>query len=78
MNVADATNAPRIHHQWLPDELLVERNMDDAVVQRLQSMGYTVKTVGGLGCTQTIQWDGHTFYGAADQSCGRNNPPVSG
>ena len=25
MNVADAVAAPRIHHQWLPDELRVER-----------------------------------------------------
>ncbi|MGU0016075.1 gamma-glutamyltransferase [Escherichia coli] len=25
MNVAEATNAPRFHHQWLPDELRVEK-----------------------------------------------------
>lgn len=66
MNVADATNAPRIHHQWLPDELLVERDLDDEVVQRLREMDYSVKTVGSLGCTQTIQWDGSTFHGATD------------
>ncbi len=69
MNVADATNAPRIHHQWLPDELLVERDLDSATVQRLRDMGYTVRVTGSLGCTQTIQWDGRIFSGAADPRC---------
>ncbi|EFI1507522.1 gamma-glutamyltranspeptidase [Escherichia coli] len=27
MNVAEATNAPRFHHQWLPDELRVEKGL---------------------------------------------------
>ncbi|AEE57097.1 gamma-glutamyltranspeptidase family protein [Escherichia coli 2-011-08_S3_C3] len=27
MNVAEATNAPRFHYQWLPDELRVEKGL---------------------------------------------------
>ncbi|EFA5378213.1 gamma-glutamyltranspeptidase [Escherichia coli] len=27
MNVAEATNAPRFHHQWLPDELRVKKGL---------------------------------------------------
>jgi gamma-glutamyltranspeptidase/glutathione hydrolase len=66
MNIADATNAPRVHHQWMPDELVVEKVLDESMIQKLAAMGYTVKTVGSIGCTQSIMRVGGMLYGAAD------------
>jgi gamma-glutamyltranspeptidase / glutathione hydrolase len=43
MNVQEAVNAPRFHHQWLPDVLNVERWFSPDTVQALQKMGYNVK-----------------------------------
>jgi gamma-glutamyltranspeptidase/glutathione hydrolase len=67
MDARHAVDAPRFHHQWLPDTVTFERNaLPDSTTQRLQAMGYAIK-FGGL------QGDGHTIilkngvaYGAND------------
>ena len=67
MDVRGAVDAPRFHHQWLPDEVTFERNaLPDSTVARLTAMGHVVK-FGGL------QGDGHSIiirdgvaYGAND------------
>ncbi len=69
MNIADATNAPRVHHQWMPDEIVVEKGLDEAVKTRLTGMGYTVKTVGSIGLAQSILRGDGVWYGAADMRC---------
>ncbi|MBT4485332.1 MAG: gamma-glutamyltransferase, partial [Candidatus Latescibacteria bacterium] len=66
MNVAEATNAVRIHHQWLPDELRVENGLDDLTIRRLTEMGHSVVQRGSMGCTQSIMRTENTFYGASD------------
>jgi gamma-glutamyltranspeptidase/glutathione hydrolase len=66
MNIADATNAVRVHHQWMPDELVVEKGLDKPVIEKLTAMGYTVKTAGGIGVTESIMRAGGMLYGAAD------------
>jgi gamma-glutamyltranspeptidase/glutathione hydrolase len=43
MNIQEAVNAPRIHHQWLPDVAYVEQWFSPDTVRMLQSMGYKVK-----------------------------------
>lgn len=35
--------APRIHHQWVPDELCMERGFDSTLIQALKDKGHTVK-----------------------------------
>ncbi|MGC6745726.1 gamma-glutamyltransferase [Escherichia coli] len=37
MNVAEATNAPRFHHQWLPDELRVEKGFSPDTLKLLEA-----------------------------------------
>ena len=39
MNVAEATNAPRFHHQWLPDELRVEKGFSPDTLKLLEAKG---------------------------------------
>src|ERR1700742_1417021 len=47
MDVEDAVAAPRLHHQWLPDEVRIEHGFPDDVVAKLRAMGHTmVEPVG--------------------------------
>lgn len=66
MNIAEATNAPRVHHQWQPDILSVERNIPADTVDILKAQGYTVKVSSSLGSLQTIMKHNGVFLGAAD------------
>jgi gamma-glutamyltranspeptidase/glutathione hydrolase len=40
MDAQAAINAPRFHHQWMPDELLIEETLPDGVVHELIQRGY--------------------------------------
>lgn len=66
MNVAEASHQPRIHHQWLPDVLLVEPGINPDTLSILHGMGYKTKTSGTMGSTQSIQWQDGLFLGASD------------
>jgi len=67
MNVAEATNAPRFHHQWLPDQLRVEKGFSPDTLKLLGDKGQHVKVLPAMGSTQSIMIgpDG-TLYGASD------------
>ena len=63
MTPREAVDAARIHHQWFPDELLVEgslRRDHPEVVEALQKMGHDVKIAGKLGDAHTIGIDART------------------
>ncbi len=49
MNVAAATMAPRVHHQWLPDELRVEVGLSPDTIRLLRPGGtaWRLRTLGG-------------------------------
>jgi gamma-glutamyltranspeptidase/glutathione hydrolase len=67
MNVRESVDAPRFHHQWLPDEVTFERNaLPDSTVQRLTAMGYTVKFGGQQGDGNSIILRDGVAYGAND------------
>jgi gamma-glutamyltranspeptidase/glutathione hydrolase len=59
MSVRDAVDAPRMHHQWLPDEVSLERHTPDAeqVAARLRAMGHAVRIRGGQGDAHSIAVD---------------------
>lgn len=67
MNVAEATNAPRFHHQWLPDQLRVEKGFSPDTLRLLENKGQHVNVQPAMGSTQSIMIgpDG-TLYGASD------------
>ena len=50
----DAVNQPKFHHQWLPDEIAVEKTFPLAVRNALQSMGYKIKERDPIGRTEVI------------------------
>jgi gamma-glutamyltranspeptidase / glutathione hydrolase len=43
MNIQEAVNAPRFHHQWLPDILYVEKWFSPDTIYLLKQMGYHVQ-----------------------------------
>ena len=66
MNPAEAASTPRIHHQWLPDELRIEKGISADTVNILKKQGYDVKQKAVMGRTQTIQVLPDGFYGYSD------------
>jgi gamma-glutamyltranspeptidase/glutathione hydrolase len=55
LTTEEAVNAPKFHHQWLPDEIMVEKTFPQAVRSALQNMGYTVTERGAIGRTEVIK-----------------------
>ena len=66
MNVQDAVDWPRIHHQWLPDQLVMERGFSPDTIALLKARGHQVKIVGGIGEMAAIQARDGWLEGAAD------------
>jgi gamma-glutamyltranspeptidase/glutathione hydrolase len=66
MNIAAATAAPRIHHQWLPDKLRVEVGIGDDTLDLLSTMGHQIDVGNAMGSTQTVMRVEGAFLGAAD------------
>ncbi|MGO2277335.1 MULTISPECIES: gamma-glutamyltransferase [unclassified Psychrobacter] len=66
MNIAEATHAPRIHDQWLPDEIRVEKALNIDTVKKLESMGHTVSPKSAMGSTQSIMLTPNGIYGSSD------------
>ena len=68
MDAQAAVNAPRFHHQWLPDTLWVEETFPDRTVQQLIERGHRVERRSWIGHVEAIGIDPHTGerLGAAD------------
>ena len=66
MNVAQAVNSPRIHHQWLPEVLMIEKGFGPDTEKLLREKGYRLYPSSTMGSVQAILKDGEYFYGAAD------------
>ena len=66
MNPAEAAAAPRVHHQWTPDELRVEKGLSPDTIALLKQRGHNIAVKPSMGRTQTIQIRGGTLYGYSD------------
>src|SRR6266567_2051880 len=68
MEAQAAINAPRFHHQWLPDRILMEQQFPPALEQTLNAMGHATKRRGHIGLVNAIGIDPQTGerLGAAD------------
>lgn len=71
MSAEQAAAAPRIHHQWIPDELFMEKALKGEVAS-LTRLGHQTTLTGSLGVSQIVarQPGEHTFSGAADPRAG--------
>ncbi|HZP01496.1 MAG TPA: gamma-glutamyltransferase [Terriglobia bacterium] len=63
LNVQEAVTSPRFHHQWMPDELVLERGgfLPDTI-QRLREAGYTIATRDKIGECEAIEIDPDTGW----------------
>jgi gamma-glutamyltranspeptidase/glutathione hydrolase len=66
LNVAEASLAPRVHHQWLPDELQVERGLSPDTIRLLEAKGHRIVLRNAFGSAQSIQRVGDMWQGASD------------
>lgn len=66
MNIASATNAPRIHHQWYPDELRLEAGISQDTIDLLRKWGHKVLIKDSIGSTQSIMQTSQGLTGASD------------
>ena len=66
MNAAQAVNSPRIHHQWLPEVLMMEKGFGPDTEKILKEKGYNLYPSSTMGSVQAIIKEGEYFYGAAD------------
>ena len=68
MSIADAMNAPRLHHQSLPDSIQLEAGgFDSAVVARLRAMGHSVYEQGGVASAASIMRVKGGYQGVSDR-----------
>jgi len=77
LDVQEAVNAPRIHHQWMPDELRLEDRISPDTIRLLKSKGHKLVMDHFWGDSECIAIDPKTGerLGAGD---GRNNGKAVG
>jgi gamma-glutamyltranspeptidase/glutathione hydrolase len=77
LDIAEAVNAPRFHHQWLPDQILVEDRLSPDTMNVLRSKGHKLNIKHFWGDGECIMVDPKTGerLGASD---GRNNGKAVG
>jgi gamma-glutamyltranspeptidase/glutathione hydrolase len=68
MNIAEATFAPRIHHQWLPDEIRIEEGISKDTIAILEQRGHSILEKSVMGSTQSILVDEEAglLFGSSD------------
>ena len=68
MDAQAAINAPRFHHQWLPDQIFMEEDFPESTQKALEARGFTVKRRGHIGLVNAIGIDAKNGerLGAAD------------
>lgn len=68
MNTTDAVNKPKFHHQWLPDQIEIEKDFPGMVQKELTEMGYKVNERESIGRTEVIKvMPGNKMEGVADR-----------
>ena len=67
MGVMEAVSAPRLHHQWLPDELRIERGFSPDTLKLLEAKGHKLVVGAASGSAHSILVTSRGLEGAADQ-----------
>ena len=73
MDAQAAINAPRFHHQWLPDVVWMEKLFSPAMEEQMKVRGYVVKRRGHIGLVNAIGIDPKT-----GERCGAADPRDDG
>jgi gamma-glutamyltranspeptidase/glutathione hydrolase len=62
----EALHGPRFHHQWRPDELVIEDAWGAGVASDLTARGHRLRRVGPLGATHAVGVSGGRLVAVAD------------
>jgi len=73
MDAQSAINAPRFHHQWLPDVVVMEQLFSAGMEDQMKARGYEVKRRGHIGLVNAIGIDPKT-----GERCGAADPRDNG
>ena len=66
MDVARAVHAPRIHHQWVPDEVVIETSMPATTIKALEARGHRISSRPLTTSANSIMVTRRGLVGAAD------------
>ncbi|ACU63345.1 gamma-glutamyltransferase [Chitinophaga pinensis] len=58
LSAQQAVDAPKFHHQWLPDEVYVEEDFDQTPLNGLKQMGYKIEPSSPIGRVELIRING--------------------
>jgi gamma-glutamyltranspeptidase / glutathione hydrolase len=70
MDIASAVSAPRVHNQWMPDQVYAEPGLPDDLIAALQARGDKVVAQRPFTCANSIMITPDGFVGAADPRTG--------
>lgn len=69
MVITDAVSAPRVHSQWLPDQITIEKDaITESIISELEEMGHVIKldSDGKIGLANGIIINSDGFWGGPD------------
>tara|TARA_R110000868_G_scaffold190862_1_gene434813 strand:- start:114763 stop:116727 length:1965 start_codon:yes stop_codon:yes gene_type:complete len=66
MNLAEAIMAPRMHHQWWPDELRIEKGFSPDTLDILRAKGHDIAVNSPIGAVMAVKKVDGGYTGFAD------------
>ena len=75
LSAVDAVNLPKFHHQWLPDEVFIEKDFNPLIIQQLKEMGYKITTKDAIGRVELLKISKNKIEAVADK---RGDDSVAG
>ena len=66
MSPREAVRAPRLHHQWLPDRLDLERGIHPEIARELEKLGHTVRSIDESAVVQAVSREKDGIRAASD------------
>ena len=69
MNIEQAVNSPRFHHQWNPDEIKLEKDIakDSNLIFQLKAMNHQLNFVSSMNRVDAVIVKGNKLFGGADK-----------
>jgi len=66
MNIQEAVDFPRFHHQWMPDQISMEKGFSPDTVALLKAKGHAIARITNVASIAAILVDGGWLQGASD------------
>jgi len=66
MNIQEAIDAPRFHHQWQPDKLQMEKGFSPDTAALLKRRGHAIEPIANVAIVEGILADGGWLQGGTD------------